>query len=175
MSGTATPDEIARLTYQILEHLKILHLRALDDINYALPIAASAINYYVKADPQELQATEIGGTALQVQKSFYGLSVSAVQYSQQNLQLIFDKEFINLRAGSGETANLAYFCCAARDEILRPGQTREIELIYEWPSGWSRTVERTYFSIRGFEQVIFVEWEITLPRLPVPFPALLGG
>ena len=151
MSGAPTPDEIARLTYQILEHLKKLHLRALDDINYALPIAASATNYYVKADPQELQTTEIGGTALQVQKSFYGLSVSAVQYSQQNLQLTFD------------------------DEILHPGQTREIELIYEWPSGWSRTVERTYFSIEGFEQVIFTEWEITLPRLPVPFPTLSGG
>ena len=175
MSGTPTPDEMARLTYQTLEHLKKLLLRTLDDMSYALPIAASAINYYVKADPQELQTTEIEGTALQVQKSFDGLSVSAVQSSQQNLQLTFDKEFFNLRAGSGQAANLAYFCCPARDEILRPGQTRELELIYEWPSGWCRTVERTYFSIQGFEQVIFAEWEITLPRLPVPLPMLSEG
>jgi len=175
MNGTPTPDEIARLTYQTLEHLKKLLLRTLDDISYALPIAASAINYYAKADPQELQTTEMGGIALQVQQSFYGLSVSPIQYSQQNLQLTFDKEFFNLRAGSGQAANLAYFCCPARDEILRPGQTRELELIYEWPSGWCRTVERTYFSIQGFEQVVFDEWEITLPRLPVPFPTVSEG
>ena len=99
------------------------------------------------------------------------IRVTIENTSSQTLRLTFDKEFFNLSIRSGEAANLAYFCCAARDEILRPRQTKEIELIYEWPSGWSSTAQDTYFSIQGFQQVKFAEWEISIPmpaNLPEP-------
>ncbi len=78
------------------------------------------------------------------------------------LLLDLDQRFFSLEDDQGRVAELAYFCCASKGELLSVGQAREVQLFFRAMPGWmgkELAAHAIYFRVRGLLPVVRASWQ----------------
>ena len=81
------------------------------------------------------------------------------------LAMDLDKRFFSLEDSQGRTAEMAYFCCATKGEILRPSQQREMQMFFRLPQGWwgnKGGPDYILLNVHGLLPVVFSSWRVPL-------------
>ena len=70
-------------------------------------------------------------------ESGWSLRVRVTNPTDEPIQLDLTPRFFELADDQGRTAELQFFCCEAREEVLGPRQHRELHLVYRSLPGWA--------------------------------------
>lgn len=94
-----------------------------------------------------------------------GFNIQLTIHNTGNKPLILDlsDRFFSLVDDQGRSADLVYFCCAAKGEILTAGQERTIQLFFRSPPGWAgKEISANYIFIRvdGLLPIIRLAWRM---------------
>lgn len=87
--------------------------------------------------------------------------------SSNTLLLDLDKRFFSVEDSQGRTAELVYFCCATKGEMLRPGQQREMQMFFRVLPDWLGKgvgVDNIFINVRGLLPVVFSSWRVPIPQ-----------
>lgn len=91
----------------------------------------------------------------------FSVRVSVNNTTDQPIQLDMTPRFFTLTDDRGQHAELLFFCCEARGDIIAPGQQRVVQLIYASAPGWEgkETVPGAiHFEISGLLPVVRASW-----------------
>ena len=91
----------------------------------------------------------------------FSLRVSVTNYSDDPIQLDLTPRFFALIDDQGQRAELLFFCCEARGDLLPPQQQRVVHLIYAAVPGWEgkeTTPGMIHFRIAGLLPVVRASW-----------------
>jgi hypothetical protein len=81
--------------------------------------------------------------------------------SRETVLLDLNERFFSMADNNGRSAELIYFCCAAKGDTLPPGEERTVELFFR-DAGWhgkSVSASAIYFRVRGFLPVVSASWK----------------
>ena len=90
--------------------------------------------------------------------------------SMNPIRLDLDNRFFRLEDNQGRKANMIYFCCVSKGDLLGPGQEREVQMFFQ-SSGWygkELTASSIFFRVSGFLPLIRATWKM-------PTVAVLAG
>lgn len=91
----------------------------------------------------------------------FSVRVSVTNYSDDPIQLDLTPRFFALIDDQGQQAELLFFCCEARGDLLPPKQQRVVHLIYSAAPGWEgkeTTPGMIHFRISGLLPVVRATW-----------------
>ena len=91
----------------------------------------------------------------------FSVRVSITNTTDQPIQLDLTPRFFELTDDRGQHAELLYFCCEARGDLIAPGQQRIVQLIYASAPGWvgkETTPGMIHFHISGLLPVARATW-----------------
>jgi hypothetical protein len=98
----------------------------------------------------------------------YSVELRLKNTGAEPILLDLDERFFSLVDEQGQAAELGYFCCASRGDVLSPGQERAITLIFPALPGWvgkELSSNAVFFRVRGLLPVLRATWRI--PTLAV--------
>jgi hypothetical protein len=99
--------------------------------------------------------------ALPADRKGFDIRVSVKNLGDDPIQLYLTPRFFDLVDDKGQHAELLYFCCEARGDLLPPQQARVIRLIYAADPGWEgkeTTPGMIHFRISGLLPVVRATW-----------------
>jgi hypothetical protein len=79
----------------------------------------------------------------------------------QPLILELNQRFFTLEDDQGRTAELVYFCCATKGDVLAPGQKREVQLFFRMAPEWygkGTSAYAIFLRVRGLLPVLRASW-----------------
>lgn len=94
-----------------------------------------------------------------------GFNIQLILHNTSNSPLLLDLSgrFFSLVDDQGQAAELVYFCCTSKGQILPAGQERTVQLFFRSPPGWSgKSISANYIFIRvnGLLPVIRIAWKM---------------
>jgi hypothetical protein len=98
----------------------------------------------------------------------YSIELRIKNTSTEPILLDLDERFFSLVDEQGQAAELAYFCCVSRGDLLSPGQERAVTLTFRALPGWfgkETSSNQVFFRIRGLLPILRATWQI--PTLAV--------
>ena len=101
---------------------------------------------------------ELGGSDLA-----YSIELRIKNTGTEPILLDLDERFFSLVDEQGQEAELAYFCCVSRGDLLSPGQERAVTLIFRALPGWvgkEVSSNLVFFRVRGLLPVLRATWQI---------------
>src|SRR5262245_11211404 len=81
--------------------------------------------------------------------------------TRETILLDLNERFFSMADNNGRSAELIYFCCAAKGDTLPPGEERTVQLFFR-DAGWhgkSVSASAIYFRVRGFLPVVSASWK----------------
>ena len=93
----------------------------------------------------------------------YSIELRIKNTGTEPILLDLDERFFSLVDEQGQEAELVYFCCVSRGDLLSPGQERAVTLIFQALPGWfgkELTSNLVFFRIRGLLPVLRATWQI---------------
>jgi hypothetical protein len=92
------------------------------------------------------------------------IDVAVVNTTPEPIALDISSRFFDMKDDRGRKADLVYFCCAAgAGDILGPGQSRQIQVIFRAPAGWhgkETQASRIDFHINGLLPLARGTWSV---------------
>ena len=94
-----------------------------------------------------------------------GFNIQLILHNTSESPLVLDlsKRFFSLVDDQGLEAELVYFCCTSKGEILSAGQERTVQLFFRSPAGWSgKSISANYIFIRvdGLLPIVRLAWKL---------------
>jgi len=94
-----------------------------------------------------------------------GFNIQLILHNTSASPLVLDlsERFFSLVDDEGQSAELVYFCCTSKGEILAAGQERTVQLFFRSPAGWSgKSISANYIFIRvdGLLPIIRLAWKM---------------
>ena len=94
-----------------------------------------------------------------------GFNIQLVLHNTSESPLVLDlsERFFSLVDDQGRAAELVYFCCTSKGEILSAGQERTVQLFFRSPSGWiGKSISANYIFIRvdGLLPIVRLAWKL---------------
>jgi len=86
--------------------------------------------------------------------------------SRQAILLDLNERFFSMEDNNGRRAELIYFCCASKGDVLRQGEERTVQLFFRDP-GWHGkgvSARAIFLRVQGFLPVVSASWKV--PTLP---------
>jgi hypothetical protein len=80
--------------------------------------------------------------------------------------LDLNERFFSMADNNGRSAELIYFCCASKGDVLPPGEERTIQLFFR-DQGWHGkgvSARAIFLRVRGLLPVVSASWKA--PTLP---------
>jgi hypothetical protein len=93
----------------------------------------------------------------------YSIELRIKNTGTEPILLDLDERFFSLVDEQGQEAELVYFCCVSRGDLLSPGQERAVTLIFQARPGWfgkELTSNLVFFRVRGLLPVLRATWQI---------------
>jgi hypothetical protein len=97
----------------------------------------------------------------------WSIRITFTNTTTEAVFLDLTSRFFELSDAHGHRASLVYFCCVSKGRILRAGQTREIQFIFESHPDWHRPgedAEPLFIRVTGFVPIARAEWSFTAQR-----------
>jgi hypothetical protein len=92
------------------------------------------------------------------------IDLTVVNTTAEPIGLDISSRFFEMKDDRGRKADLVYFCCAAgAGDILGPGQTRQIQVIFRAPASWhgkETQASRIDFHINGLLPLARGTWSV---------------
>lgn len=94
-----------------------------------------------------------------------GFNIQLILHNTSESPLLLDlsERFFSLIDDQGRSAELVYFCCISKGEIISAGQERTVQLFFRAPSGWiGKGISANYLFIRvdGLLPIIRLAWKL---------------
>jgi hypothetical protein len=114
-----------------------------------------------------LRVTQVEfGSFAETNQPAWNIRLAFTNTRDQPVVLDLDQRFFALVDDQGRAAELVYFCCRAKGEVLGAGQAREIQLFFRSPEGWfgkGISAQRITIQVTGLLPIARAAWS---------FPAL---
>lgn len=110
-----------------------------------------------------LQLDRVAFGELGVSDLAYSIELRIKNTGTEPILLDLDERFFSLVDEQGQEAELVYFCCVSRGDLLSPGQERAVTLIFQARPGWfgkELTSNLVFFRVRGLLPVLRATWQI---------------
>lgn len=110
-----------------------------------------------------LQLTRVAFGEIDSSDLAYSIELSIKNTGTEPILLDLTERFFSFVDEQGQAAELVYFCCASRGDLLSSGEERVVTLMFQALPGWvgkELSSNLVSFRVRGLLPVLRATWQI---------------